>query len=66
MGLIAAILLWQAVAAPAQLPPPPARRVTAMARVEILPVGRAGPAESDESRHRVIRREHGAAMTVFE
>lgn len=66
MGLIAAMLLSQASAV--QPPPqqPVGQRVTAMARVEILAVGRAGPAESPESQRRVIRREQGVAMTIFE
>ncbi|MEY4720804.1 MAG: hypothetical protein RIQ46_529 [Pseudomonadota bacterium] len=68
MGLFAAILLSQAVAAPPAPPPSVAAglRVVAMARVEILAVGRAGPAEAEESRHRTIRQEGAAAMTVFE
>lgn len=65
MGLIAAILLSQAAVAP---PPPQTagQRVTAVARVEILWVGRSGQAEDNSAPHRSIRQEQGAAITVFE
>lgn len=67
MSLIAAMLLSQAAAAgQPPVPQAPGTRVMAMARVEILGVGRAGPAESPESQHRIIRQERGATMTVFE
>ena len=66
MGLIAAMLLSQATAVQPPTPQPVSLRVTATARVEILAVGRAGPAESPENRRRLVRQEQGAAMTIFE
>lgn len=66
MSLIAAMLLSQAAAVQPPAPQASGQRVMAMARVEILAVGRAGPAEDPESRRRVIRQEQGAAMTIFE